>query len=74
MARHSTPPSDTDPVVLNATEVADLLGVNRKTIYEAAQRGDIPHQRLGRRLLFERGLVLAWLGQGGVIAEREEQR
>ncbi|MFO7563974.1 MAG: helix-turn-helix domain-containing protein [Enhygromyxa sp.] len=39
--------------VLTADEVAGLLRVNRKTVYEAAQRGDIPHRRLGRRLVFE---------------------
>jgi len=41
--------------ILTAAELAKLLGVDRKTIYEAASRGDIPHRRLGRRLLFERG-------------------
>jgi excisionase family DNA binding protein len=56
-------------VVLMASEVAELLRVDRKTIYEAAQRGDIPHRRLGRRLLFERGAVLAWLRLDGSIAE-----
>jgi excisionase family DNA binding protein len=50
--------------ILTADEVADLLRVNRKTIYESAQRGEIPHRRLGRRLVFERGAVLAWLRQG----------
>ncbi len=59
--------------VLTADEVAALLRVNRKTIYEAAQRGDIPHRRLGRRLVFERGAVLAWLRQGTAIAG-EHQR
>ena len=59
--------------VLTADEVAALLRVNRKTIYEAAQRGDIPHRRLGRRLVFERGAVLAWLRQETAIAG-EHQR
>jgi len=57
------------PVVLTTREVATLLRVDRKTVYEAAQRGHIPHRRLGRRLLFERGAVLAWLRQSGVVAE-----
>ncbi|MFO7565204.1 MAG: helix-turn-helix domain-containing protein [Enhygromyxa sp.] len=54
--------------ILTADEVAALLRVNRKTVYEAANRGDIPHRRLGRRLVFERGAVLAWLRQETVIA------
>ena len=54
--------------VYTADELAEFLGVNRKTIYEAAQRGDIPHRRLGRRLIFERGSVLASLRQSSAIA------
>jgi excisionase family DNA binding protein len=66
-------PSQPAIEILTADEVAALLRVNRKTIYEAAQRGDIPHCRLGRRLVFERGAVLAWLRQGTAIAG-EHQR
>jgi excisionase family DNA binding protein len=56
--------------VLTADEVAKLLRVDRKTVYEAAQRGELPHRRLGRRLIFERGAVLRWLRQAAVtIAE-----
>ena len=49
--------------ILTADQLAELLGVNRKTIYEAASRGDIPHRRLVRRLILERGAVLRWLRQ-----------
>ena len=55
--------------VLTSDEVATLLGVNRKTIYEAARRNEIPHRRLGRRLIFERGAVLDWLRQPRVISD-----
>lgn len=47
--------------ILNATQVAELLGVDRKTVYEAARRNELPHRRLGRRLIFERGAIVAWL-------------
>ena len=54
----------TEPIeVMTADEIAKLLRVDRKTVYEAAQRGELPHRRLGRRLLFERGAVLRWLRQ-----------
>ena len=49
--------------VMTADDVAELLGLNRKTIYEAAARGEIPHRRVGRRLIFERGCMLRWLRQ-----------
>jgi len=59
-----------EPVIMTADEVAKLLGVNRKTIYEAAARGEIPHRRLGRRLIFERSCMLSWLRQAPSSEEK----
>ncbi len=53
------PPPPTD--VLNADEVAHLLRVDRKTVYDAAGRGHVPHRRLGKRLVFSRTALLDWL-------------
>jgi excisionase family DNA binding protein len=65
----------TEPIeILTADEVAKMLRVDRKTVYEAAQRGELPHRRLGRRLLFERGAVLRWLRQADVAIAKWEQR
>lgn len=47
--------------VLNVDEVAELLRVGRNTVYEAANRGEIPHRRVGRRLIFSRSAVMNWL-------------
>lgn len=53
-----------EPTVMTACELATMLRVNRKTIYEAAQRGEIPGAlRVGRSLRFSRAAVLKWLGQ-----------
>lgn len=53
-----------DPV-LTVDEVAQLLRVNRKTIYEAFGRGEIPGgRRIGRTIRFARAAILAWLEQG----------
>jgi len=51
------PPSE----VMSADEVAEFLGVDRNTVYDYAGRGVIPHQRLGKRILFRRGALLSWL-------------
>lgn len=55
------PANDNAKEVLNAEEVAVLLGVNRKTVYEYAGRGTIPCRRLGTRLLFGRAAIMRWL-------------
>lgn len=51
-----------DPEVMDADEVAAFLGVDRKTVYDYAGRGEIPHRRLGKRLLFSRSAIVSWLG------------
>lgn len=53
------------PEVMTSDEVAAFLRVNRKTVFEYAARGAIPHQRLGKRLLFARSALLAWLACKG---------
>jgi len=47
--------------ILNAVETAAFLRVNRKTIYEYAARHRIPHQKLGRRIVFSKAALLQWL-------------
>lgn len=54
-----------DPEVMDADQLAVFLGVDRKTVYDYAGRGEIPHQRLGKRLLFSRSAIVAWLGTIG---------
>ena len=46
---------------LTADQLAAFLGVHRNTVYEAAARGEIPHVRLGRRLVFSRSAVMSCL-------------
>jgi excisionase family DNA binding protein len=56
-------PQDTTSLgeVLTADEAAALLGVSRWTLYAAANRHEVPHRRLGRRMLFSRRALLLWL-------------
>lgn len=53
--------TETDRDVMTADEVAAFLGVDRNTVYDYAGRGVIPHQRLGKRILFRRGALVSWL-------------
>jgi excisionase family DNA binding protein len=47
--------------VMSADEVADLLRLDRKTVYDYAGRGVIPCRRIGKRLLFSREALALWL-------------
>jgi excisionase family DNA binding protein len=61
------PPMSADPQheheCMTANELARYLRVNRKTVYEYAARNVIPCRRLGRRLVFLRNAVIAWLAR-----------
>lgn len=53
--------TESDKEIMTADEVAAFLGVDRNTVYDYAGRGVIPHQRLGKRVLFRRGALVSWL-------------
>jgi excisionase family DNA binding protein len=68
---------DVGPVspVLTVDEVAQLLRVNRKTVYELLTRGELPGgRRLGRAVRFSRDAVLDWLRQGCGSRSSRRQR
>jgi excisionase family DNA binding protein len=58
-AQQETEASD----VMTADDVAAYLGVDRNTVYDYAARGVIPHKRLGKRMLFRRGSIVAWFAE-----------
>ena len=46
---------------ITAGEVAQLLGVSEWTVYDLTRRKMIPHIKIGRRVLYRRSSILAWL-------------
>jgi excisionase family DNA binding protein len=55
---------------MTADQVADFLGLDRKTVYDYANAGRIPCRKLGKRLLFSRTQVVAWLrGESALSSE-----
>lgn len=49
--------------VISVAEAARVLGLGRSAAYEAVRRGDIPHIRIGRRLLVPVARMRALLGE-----------
>ena len=50
------------PEVLSHEEACELLKISKNSLYDGAGRGEIPHRRLGNRLLFSRAALMTWLG------------
>ncbi|MDJ0766063.1 MAG: helix-turn-helix domain-containing protein [Myxococcota bacterium] len=60
---------------MTVEEMAKLLRVNRNTVYELSQRGEIPGKlRIGRSLRFHRDTVLQWLSRGNACVSRDDRR
>jgi excisionase family DNA binding protein len=66
--------TEPQPSVMNVEELAALLRVNRKTVYEALSRGEIPGAiRLGATYRILRHAVLQWLASGQDRAARSRR-
>ncbi len=65
------PPTDRPPLHMTTREVAALLRVKERKVYELAAAGEIPHRRITGKLLFPRDEVMDWAGVGaGALADR----
>jgi excisionase family DNA binding protein len=63
------PSETTPPTFLTTREVADLLRVKERKVYDLAAAGEIPCRRVTGKLLFPRKEIDAWLA-GGISAAR----
>ena len=64
---------DTDTCLLRPAEVAEMLGVSRSWLYEAAKSGRIPCVRLGGAdgpIRFQHHELEAWITAGRVVEPR----
>ena len=64
-------PGVADNDVMSADEAALFLGVDRKTVYGYARRGEIPHRQIGRRMLFSRSALVSWLSECKAASNRK---
>lgn len=62
-AAPTTPAEPGHDDVMVAAEVAALLRLNVKSVYQGAKAGTIPCIRLGRHYRFSRRAIMALLGQ-----------
>lgn len=56
------------PVFLTTREVADLLRVKERKVYDLAAAGEIPHRRLTGKLLFPKDEIASWISGAGPAA------
>lgn len=52
------------PNIYTVHEVAAMLELGRNGVYAAVKRGEIPHLRVGRKILFPKPMIDTWLVSG----------
>ena len=62
------------PRYLTTRELADLIRVKERKVYDLAATGDVPHSRATGKLLFPRDAVLAWIERAGDAYEEDSER
>lgn len=63
------------PEILTVDELAQLLRLNRKTVYEMVRRGEVPGVRtFGRVIRAHRDTVVRWLADGQGRSARRKSR
>jgi putative molybdopterin biosynthesis protein len=64
-------PADQQPPDLTTREMADLLRVKERKVYDLAAADEIPHRRITGKLLFPAAEIMAWIDGGGDAAPAE---
>lgn len=49
--------------LLNADQIAELLGVSRNTIYDLVRQNKIPHRHIGKQPRFPVWLIINWFNE-----------
>ena len=64
MSENNTVNSFSDlPLVLNATQLADVLSISRANAYNLLHREDFPTLHIGKRMLVPRGKLVRWMDE-----------
>jgi len=50
-----------EKLVLNVSELAQILGLSRNSVFKGVMTGEIPHIRVGKRILIPRRALEAWM-------------
>ena len=71
----ATTSTDRLPMLLTATDVADLLRTSRNAVYAMVERDQLPGViRIGRRLRFRRDTLVDWINQKSAPSQKESRR
>lgn len=60
MSTNRTGSNEVRPKFLNVKEIAELLRIKTRTVYEMVSQGRIPYRKVGDRTIFLLDEILEW--------------
>lgn len=55
------PPQAGSPLLVDAKQAATLLAIGERTLWSLTRAGDVPHVRIGRRILYPMDDLKTWV-------------
>lgn len=60
--------------IMKLSDVAEMLGLSKQTLYGKTSRREIPHYKLGKSIYFKRDEVMAWALKNKQLTMEEIER
>lgn len=54
------------PMLISATKAAELLGISARHLWTLTKSGDVPCNRVGRRVMYSPALLQVWVNSSAI--------
>lgn len=71
--KSSQPESSTLPEIVDIKGASEITGYARQTIYQKVSNNEIPFIKRGRKLWFERSVLIAWIQEGRTEVQSDNE-
>ncbi len=71
MAEHTSTSSDSNDKPLSIDEASDFLHIPKATLYQFTSTRKIPFQKVGKKILFFKNELIAWVEAGKKKTKKE---
>ncbi len=61
MMRYQPPPQAGPPLLVDAKQAATLLAIGERTLWSLTRASEVPHVRIGRRILYPVDDLKTWV-------------
>lgn len=67
---HPIVSSHAEPLALRPREAAKMLGIGERLLWSKTNAGEIPHMRIGRRVVYPVHLLVGWMDEQAAKGSR----